>query len=205
MGSEPLRRAPEGAPSQGERANVYALVIYVPGPLGAFLDDLRRELVPDYNPRAHVSVLPPRPLPVEWGTAGSRVQSLADKAQAFEIELMRVEIFPATDVIYLEVGAGSTELRQLHSAMSAGPLAFDEPYAYQPHITLAQDIPAGEVGRLHELAVRRWREFSGSRSFRAERAVLVYNRCGDRWEDLAEYRLGGMDQSLTSPNGRLKT
>src|SRR4051812_9104089 len=129
MGSEPLRRVPEGAASQGERANVYALVIYVPGPLGTFLDDLRRELVPDYNPRAHVSVLPPRPLPVDWGTAGSRVKSLAEEAQTFEIELTSVEIFPATDVIYLEVGAGSSELRGLHSAMSAGPLAFQEPYA----------------------------------------------------------------------------
>ena len=45
-----------------QRLNIYALVIYVPAPLGRFLDDLRRELVPTYKPRAHVSVLPPRPL-----------------------------------------------------------------------------------------------------------------------------------------------
>ena len=50
-------------PSLEERLNVFALVVYIPGPLGVFLDELRRELVPHYNPHAHVSVLPPRPLP----------------------------------------------------------------------------------------------------------------------------------------------
>ena len=35
-----------------ERLNVFALVIYIPDPLGQFLDDLRRELVPHYNPHA---------------------------------------------------------------------------------------------------------------------------------------------------------
>ena len=44
---------------EGQRLNVFALVVYIPDPLGRFLDDLRRELVPHYNPHAHVSVLPP--------------------------------------------------------------------------------------------------------------------------------------------------
>src|ERR1035438_9490908 len=49
-----------------ERLNVFALVIYIHDPLGSFLDDLRRQLVPGCNPHAHVSVLPPRPLAVDW-------------------------------------------------------------------------------------------------------------------------------------------
>src|SRR6185436_13185808 len=105
MGSQSdgcTRQVPED-----ERRNIYALVIYVPGPLGEFLDDLRRELVPAYNPRAHVSVLPPRPLAVDWRTAGGQVGGLAGQSTAFDIELTEVEVFPATDVIYLEVGQGS--------------------------------------------------------------------------------------------------
>jgi hypothetical protein len=47
------------------RLNVFALVIYIGDPLGRFLDDLRRELSPQCNPHAHVSVLPPRPLSVD--------------------------------------------------------------------------------------------------------------------------------------------
>ena len=52
-----------------QRLNVFALVIYIPDPLGRFLDDLRTELVPGCNPHAHVSVLPPRPLAVDWQVA----------------------------------------------------------------------------------------------------------------------------------------
>ena len=56
-----------------QRLNVFALVIYIPDPLGRFLDDLRRELVPGCNPHAHVSVLPPRPLAVDWQVASEQV------------------------------------------------------------------------------------------------------------------------------------
>src|SRR5882672_5581373 len=159
MNFEPQRPLPSGVTSLDGRVNVYALVIYVPGPLGVFLDDLRRELVPEYNPRAHVSVLPPRTLAVDWEAAGKQVGRLAGQAKAFQIELTSVEIFPATDVIYLDVGNGGADLRDLHAAMSGGPLAFKEPFAYQPHITLAQDIRPEDVRGLHELAARRWKEF----------------------------------------------
>ena len=63
-----------------ERLNVYALVIYIPDPLGRFLDHLRRELVPAYKPHAHVSVLPPRPLFVDWQTADSQRTREKEKA-----------------------------------------------------------------------------------------------------------------------------
>src|SRR3989442_13420350 len=97
-----------------ERLNVYALVIYIPDPLGRYLDDLRRELVPAYNPHAHVSVLPPRPLPPDWQTASAQAQALTESWAPFDIELAAVQIFPATDVVYIEVGAGAAELRKLH-------------------------------------------------------------------------------------------
>ena len=200
MGFEPQGGGRRGPTPQVARANVYALVIYVPSPLGGFLDDLRRDLVPDYNPRAHVSVLPPRPLAGDWKAAGVQVEALAEKTIAFEIELTSVEIFPTTDVIYLEVGDGSEELRRLHAAMAGGALTFAEPFAYKPHITLAQDILPEQVSGLHELAVRRWKEFPGARRFRAERAVFVHNNSGDCWVDLAEYRLG----AEASPNGQRK-
>src|SRR3954452_2669596 len=90
---------------QGERLNVFALVIYIPPPLGRFLDDLRRELVPHYNPHAHVSVLPPRPLPpaVDWQSASDGARALTEGWAAFDVELTSIEVFPATDVIYIEI------------------------------------------------------------------------------------------------------
>ena len=175
-----------------ERLNVYALVIYIPDPLGRFLDDLRRELVPDYNPHAHVSVLPPRPLGVDWQVASREVRSLTDSWAPFEVELTSVDIFPVTDVIYAEVGAGASELRRMHEAMNCRSLEFLEPFPYHPHITLAQEVPHQKVGAARDCAVRRWREYSGPRSFRAERAVLVQNTMSNCWIDLAEYELGAV-------------
>jgi len=169
----------DGGPSRccadGEGLNVFAVVVYIPSPLGGFLDELRRELVPQYNPHAHVSVLPPRPLTVDWRTASDQARTLTEGWAPFDVELTTVGVFPLTDVIYLEIGAGAKELYELHAAMNTSAMAFAEPYPYHPHITLAQELPQDRVGELTDLARRRWAEFSGSRIFRAERAVFVQN------------------------------
>jgi 2'-5' RNA ligase len=181
-----------------ERLNVYALVIYIPDPLGRFLDNLRRELVPAYNPHAHVSVLPPRPLSADWQAADTQTRTLTENGIPFDVTLSSVEIFPATNVIYIEVDGGAAELRRLHGAMNAGALAFQEPFSYHPHITLAQEVAAEQVPAVYQLAVRRWHEFQGSRTFRAERAVFVQNTLRGCWIDLAAYSLGGV-ASMVNP------
>src|ERR1700738_4010261 len=90
------------------RLNVFALVVYIPDPLGAFLDDLRRELVPLYKPHAHVSVLPPRPLSVDWQEASRQARAVTESWEPFEVELTRVDMFPVSEVIYIEVGRGAS-------------------------------------------------------------------------------------------------
>jgi 2'-5' RNA ligase len=195
MGLDPNGRL-RPIPPEG-RLNVFALVIYIPEPLGTFLDDLRRELVPHYNPHAHVSVLPPRPLSVDWQTASQQVQALAENWPPFDVELTEVAVFPGTDVVYIEVGAGARELRGMHSAMNCRSLACSEPYPYHPHITLAQEVPHDDVPAAYELASRRWKEFPGPKQFRADRAVFVQNTAGNIWIDLAEYPLGSV--ALRSP------
>jgi 2'-5' RNA ligase superfamily protein len=178
--------------SYGERLNVFALVIYIPPPLGVFLDDLRRELVPHYNPHAHVSVLPPRPLRVDWEEASREARARTEGWAPFDVELASIEIFPQTDVIYIEIGAGAAELYSLHSAMNSSALEFQEPYPYHPHITLAQEVPHERVEELTGLARRRWADYRGPRAFRAERAVFVQNTADNCWLDLAEYSLGAV-------------
>ncbi len=175
-----------------ERLNIYALVIYIPDPLGRALDDLRRELVPHYNPHAHVSVLPPRPLAVDWRIASEQVRALAESWAPFEVELTALRCFPVTDVLYLEVGAGAAELRRMHEAMNRDVLDFEEPFPYHPHVTLAQEVPHDQVAALAGIAEARWKEYRGPRSFRAERAVFVQNTMDNRWIDLAEYSLGAI-------------
>src|SRR5271157_3877049 len=135
MGSEE-NGVTRGVPAE-ERLNVFALVIYIPDPLGRFLDDLRRELAPHSNPHAHVSVLPPRPLAVEWQAAAEQARALTEGWARFQIELSGLQIFPVTNVIYLEIGAGGADLRRMHAAMNTGVMEFQEPFPYHPHITLA--------------------------------------------------------------------
>ncbi len=185
----------DGVGSQVEpdqRLNIYALVIYVPAPLGVFLDDLRRELVPNYKPRAHVSVLPPRPLTGEWAAAADGARAVLESWQPFQIELTAIGIFPNTNVIYLEVGQGASELRALNTAINTDGLYFEEPFEYHPHVTLAQEVTSEQVPRLADLARHRWAEYTGPRSFRAERAAFVQNTSGNTWLDLAELGLGAV-------------
>jgi len=173
-----------------QRLNIFALVIYIPDPLGLFLDNLRRELVPNCQPHAHVSVLPPRPLAVEWQTASRQAEELTGTWPPFEIHLTNVAVFPVTGVIYIEVGEGGDELRRMHAAMNGTALGFEEPFAYHPHITVAQELPIGQVARVREEATARWRDYPGKHSFRADCVVLVQNTLSDCWIDLAEYPLG---------------
>jgi len=175
-----------------ERLNLFALVIYIPDPLGGFLDDLRRELVPHDNPHAHVSVLPPRPLAVEWPIASQQVRALTDSWNPFDVELTEIQVFPVTDVVYLELGRGASELRRMHAAMDCNALEFPEPFVYHPHVTLAQEVKPQQVSALRDLAIRRWQDYKGPRHFRAERAVLVQNTLHDCWIDLDEYALGAV-------------
>jgi hypothetical protein len=172
-----------------QRMNVFALVMYIPGALGIFLDDLRRELAPHCNPHAHVSVLPPRSLPVTCEAASEQARALMESWPAFDVELTGIEVFPVTEVIYIGVGAGAGELRRMHAAMSTGALEFPEPFPYHPHITLAQELPHEQVAAADELARRRWRGFEGERRFQAARATFVQNTLGNCWLDLAEYAL----------------
>jgi hypothetical protein len=174
-----------------ERLNVFALVTYIPGPLGQFLDDMRRELVPGCNPHAHVSLLPPRPLAVDWPVASEQVSRILNSWNPFEIELTGIDVFPVTEVIYLAVGRGAAELRQVHRAMNAGPLEFEEPFSYHPHITLAQELPRDKVADTSELARRLWDEYTGPRRFTADHAAFVQNSLDNYWIDLKSYSLGG--------------
>jgi 2'-5' RNA ligase len=166
--------------------NSFALIFYLPEPLGSFMDSLRCELVPRCQARSHVTVLPPRPL--ASGLPESAWNDLNDSLNMFppfRVELGSIEIFAGTNVIYLSVGAGFRELEQMHTALNRGPLEFAEPYQYHPHVTLAQELPPDRVEPAAALARRRWREFPYSHSFTVDRLTFVQNTVENRWADLA--------------------
>jgi 2'-5' RNA ligase len=173
-----------------QRLNVFALVIYIPDPLGRFLDELRRELVPGCNPHAHVSVLPPRPLAVDWKVASEQVCRCAAERPPFDVTLGAIRRFPVTNVIYIELAQGGEQFFEMHDVMNSDSLGFAEPFEYHPHVTLAQEIPPGSVEDVDRKAKKLWDEYSGPRSFRAERTAFVQNTMGNCWIDLAECNFG---------------
>lgn len=173
--------------------NCYALVSYIPGPLGDFLDSLRRDLEPcPHWPRAHVTVLPPRPIEEEGKLqpAFAWLARFLPEMPAFEIETQSVEIFPETHVVYISVGTGGRDLVAMHRILNSGALRFEEKYQYHPHVTLAQGLTPEEALRVRDTAAQRWERYAGPRRFQAQRFVFVQNTLENRWLDLAEYEMG---------------
>ena len=179
-------------PNGAERMNLFALVVYIPDPLARFLDDLRKDLVPGCLPRAHVTILPPRPLAADVDGALHLARTTVAGFAPFDILAGEVKIFPSTDVIYLNIKEGECELREMYRALNQGALAFHEPFPYQPHITLAQDLAQDQVQPLYDLACKRWAGFSHSRRIHAERTCFVQSQDACTWADLAEFRLAGL-------------
>jgi len=169
---------------EGTPVNSFALVSYLPDPLGSYLDRLRTELVHECHAKAHVTVLPPRPLQCEAEDAWQSLREHVQDFQPFLIELGQVEVFPLTQVVYLSVKSGNAHLRELHKKLNTGKFAFEEPFEYHPHVTLAQDLEPSEVQSICEKAHARWREFSHSHTFVVDRLTFVQNTLENRWTDL---------------------
>jgi 2'-5' RNA ligase len=108
----------------------------------------------------------------------------------FRVELKEVKIFGRSDVVYLSIGAGYEELREMHRRLDRGHCHIaSEVWEYSPHITLLQTQDAYEVAGRFQVAARRWREFPYSRSFMLEHVCFVQNTWGNRWRDLEHYDL----------------
>ena len=176
-------------PPVGDRINSFALVTYIPEPLAGFLDGLRQELVPNCFLRAHVTILPPRPLSGTPEAAWEQVRKLAKQFSAFDIQLGGVDVFPVTDVIYVQIAAGTETLKQMHDVMNSGALAVREGFPYHPHVTLGQELKPDEVDELLHVARSRWAEYSGPKTFRPEKIVFVQNTRQNEWVDLGECKL----------------
>jgi len=177
-------------PGAGDSVNSYALVSYIPGPLGLFLDRIRRELVSSCVAQSHVTILPPRSLSALEETTKVELSQALQDYRPFRVDLETVQVFESTSVIYLAIGPGGEELKQLHERLNQGSLAFSEFHQYHPHVTLAQDFPPQELTDMTELARARWQEFQKERSFEVERLTFVRNTTSNRWLDLADFPLG---------------
>lgn len=175
----------------------YALVAYVKSPVGAFVENLRRELHPALpHLAAHLTLLPPRPL---QGTEQSALQVLAGvcgQVEPFEVTLGDMESFaPTTPTVYIQVTRAS-RLVELHGRLNTGALAFAEEWPYTPHLTVVK-MPTEEMAeQALGIARERWRAYIGPRRVLLDRLTFVREEAPNRWIDLAPVLLGG---TLVSP------
>jgi 2'-5' RNA ligase len=183
-------------PAAWDRINSFALVSYIPEPLAGFLDRLRQELVPNCFLRAHVTILPPRPISSTPEAAWETVRTLAPLFTPFDVEMTEVEVFPVSDVIHIGIGRGREEMEGMHDGLNVGGLQFAEPYPYHPHITLAQDLKGDEVDELARVARMRWAESTVPKTFRVEEVFFVQNTRRKEWLDLGKSSLGHSESHL---------
>lgn len=183
---------------QGTGINSFALVSYLPGELAELLDEIRHDFAPESRAKAHVTILPPRPL-IEFpgeapGTAAlAAMDELKIRLQEFppfKVELGEIEIFEGTQVIYVSIQSGFAELERMHSALNTGRVAFKEPYPYHPHVTIAQELATEDVHNAAQFARWRWSEFKHSRSAWINHLTFVQNTLENCWTDLAMLNLG---------------
>jgi 2'-5' RNA ligase len=183
-------------PAAWDRINSFALVSYIPEPLAGFLDRLRQELVPNCFLRAHVTILPPRPISSTPEAAWETVRTIAPRFAPFEVEMTQLEVFPVSDVIHIAIGRGRDAMERMHDAINVDGLKYTEPYPYHPHITLAQDLKGDEVDELARVARARWAEYPLPKTFRVDRVFFVQNTRRKQWLDLGESALGHPESRL---------
>lgn len=182
---------PDGEGQPGEQTlGQFALVSYIPDPLARFLDDLRMELTPGCNPRAHVTILPPRPL---HNHVKDTVQLIVEECRnmpPFRVEPGDIQVFEESHVVYLEIAKGIGELREFYRLLNRGPLEYKENFPYHPHITIAQNIEPDQAPRLAAVAKERWAGYRGSRAFVVSSLSFVQHVAPSIWTDVATIQTG---------------
>ncbi len=178
-----------GHPEGPQQAGAYAVVAYIPEPLGSFLSAMRAELAPGCALRSHVTILPPRRLAASPQSLSGELGRLAGEIPSFEAALGEIEVFASTGVISLGLAAGWQSIERAHQALNHGILFAGDPYPFHPHVTVAQSLWALPFEQVLAEARRRWQECRLPRQFLVEELTLARSVSPGCWEDLAAHRL----------------
>jgi 2'-5' RNA ligase len=176
----------------------YALVAYVKGPVGEFVEKLRRELHPELpHFAAHLTLLPPRPLRGTESAALQVLEAICGSTEPFEVTLGGMDSFaPTTPTVYIRVAYGAMRMCELHEQLNTQALEFVEEWAYIPHLTIAKMPSEAAAVKALQTAGQRWEEYVGSRRVLLDRLTFVREDALNCWVDLAPVLLGG---SLVTP------
>lgn len=177
----------------------YALVSYIPDPLGTYLNNLRADLISGCRLRSHVTLLPPRMLRAESPRLVEELASRLSRLAPFEIALGEIEVFETTGVIYVAIERGWKQLQEFHSVLEEGIFWFEEYYPFHPHLTLAQGVEGQAFEATLERARESWSRCPYSRTFLVEELTFVRNVDPNRWDTISEHRLVRGGAGATPP------
>lgn len=173
----------ENHPVEVAERGSLALVTYIPDPLSTFLHDLRLLLPGDHYALPHVTILPPRPLRTSIESASRAAQSVLERFPSFEIELCQVNCFPQTNVLYLNLAHGHSELHHLHDALNTGELAHPEKFEFLPHVTLAGPVPSSSMDAARERVELAWSSATCPPKFTVREVVCLWLSPTAVWGD----------------------
>jgi 2'-5' RNA ligase len=175
----------------------FALVAYIPEPLGAFLQSLRHDLPGHENLQVHITVLPPRPLKAPVEIVSGEAKLTLSRFNAFPVELGSVKSFAETHILYLGVADGDRALHELHDALNSGILSYEEDFEFLPHLTISGTITVDLLAKL-EAASRAWKDYQGEKRFEVAEVVALWqppHGSSEDWNRLWDQRLGDSGNS----------
>ena len=183
----------------------FALVTYIPEPLGSFLHSLRHKMPGEEKPQAHITLLPPRPLKATVEEVSREAQSILSRFQPFSVKLAKVKVFSETNILYLEISTGNQTLHELHDALNSGLLAHDESFDFLPHLTLSGAVPRKDIAKVRAEATKAWREQEGHTAFEVSEVVALWQplyTSPDAWNRVWTQRLGDSGTSAKAGSTR---
>jgi 2'-5' RNA ligase len=169
-----------------------AVVSYLNNAMGEYLASLMRGLAPA-SPlrRPHITLFPHRALAHDDGEIVQRLRRAAPAFRPVRVRLGEVATFlPVSTVVYLKVETGVSELERMHDVLidTYGARELAERFAYQPHLTLAYDLPREEIERLATAFDESWKGYDGAREFVLEELTVVRETGYCQWRDIGGAR-----------------
>ena len=119
-----------------------------------------------------------------WERAAAQVRQVAGGASSFTVQLGAARTFrPASEVVYLPLVAGAEECWTLHRALLSDALRHESGFAYHPHLTIAQNVPAENLDAAQAALNRVDLSFEVS-------SIQLFDTRGGQWSLSEEIRLG---------------
>ena len=134
---------------------------------------------------AHITLVPPTQIETdEWPAAVEHMASAAAMTAPFDVHIRGTGTFrPVSAVVFIGVVAGISSCEVLAGRLRAGPLHTRQRFPYHPHVTIAHDLPDGQLDRAFDEQARFDTTWAVS-------SFSLYESTHQGWQARREFHLG---------------